>query len=113
MSTKKGVRKIVHGERVTLVDAETGAAAAGDTYPEALEQLADHIRRARDATDRVTELEDIGDSDEAVAETIERIGRMHEAGKFIRLSESVQRRFEEENVTEEDVEDAIEWARSQ
>ena len=75
--------------RYTAVDVETGTAGVGKTQGMALIALA--IR-----------LEDEEGSIDADSEA-----------KLRALAERTRQRFEEEGVTEDDVEDAIAWARSQ
>lgn len=78
------------GGGFTVVETETGALGEGDTLADALEQLAESLRRT-EHTNQATD-------PEATYETI---------------AEGVRKRFREEGLTEEDVEDAIEWARSE
>ncbi|MFC3958350.1 hypothetical protein [Halovivax cerinus] len=73
--------------RFTATDTETGDSADGATQADALATLAG--RRATDEDDA-----------SSVAECISR-------------TQAVRRRFEDEGVTEADVDEAIEWARSE
>lgn len=73
----------------TAVDTTTGAAGEGEPVAEALEQLDDFLR----------DLEDVGRDDSAE--------------QLRTLSERTKEGFEAEDVTDEDIEDAIDWARSQ
>lgn len=85
--------------RFTAVEAETGATGEGDTPTEALASLARALATAEE-TARIEEI--LNDSEES--STI---------GEFIEISRTVQERFEDEEVDEDDVTEAIEWARSQ
>ena len=84
--------------RFTAVEAETGATGEGDTPAEALASLA----RALATVEEKDRIEAILDS-----------GKSSTAAEFIEISRTVKERFEDEEVDENDVTDAIEWARSQ
>jgi hypothetical protein len=71
----------------TAVDADSGIAASGDSKPMALIALAAALQKGDEGSDAEAELR--------------------------ALAERVRTRFEAEDVTEEDVEGAITWARSQ
>lgn len=73
--------------RYTAVDSETGASGTGDSRAAALAALALRLGTAEG-----------GEGSDAMLRA---------------LSERVQQQFAEEGVTEDDVDDAIAWARSQ
>jgi hypothetical protein len=75
----------------TAVDSETGAVGSGKTRAIALAVLS--VKLQEDEEDLVSELD---------SKTALRV-----------LGASARKRFEEEDVTEDDVEDAIAWARSE
>lgn len=79
--------------RFTAVDVETGASGTGESRSMALVALATALEGA------------VG----VAAESREADSRAELAA----LAERTRRRFEEADVTEADVEDAIEWARSE
>ena len=75
----------------TAVDSETGAVGSGKTRAIALAVLS--VKLQEDEEDLVSELD---------PKTALRV-----------LGASARKRFEEEDMTEDDVEDAIAWARSE
>jgi len=78
------------GGGYSVVETQTGAFGEGETLADALETLAESLRRLEGA------------------DTIE-----DPEATFDEVVESVRKRFRTEGVTETDVEDAIEWARSE
>jgi len=78
-----------NGERYTATDTETGISGEGPSKAEALLTLAIAL----------------GDENEDTAVNTETALRA--------MTEQTRERFEEEGVTEEDVEEAIAWARSE
>jgi hypothetical protein len=93
MSTTSRVR-IQRDERgwYTVVDEETGITVEGASKPDALETLTATLRRLDELPERDTA--DLPADD-----------------GYDELSERVQARFEDRDITEGDIEDAIEWAR--
>lgn len=85
--------------RFTAVEAETGTTGEGDTPAEALASLARTLASAEETT-RIEKI--LGDEEKS-----------SNAAEFIEISRTVQERFEDEEVEEDDVTDAIKWARSQ
>lgn len=88
--------------RVTAVDAASGTTGEGDSVPEALVELARKIAEIEGDLDVLTE---------ATMAALERADA--EAAEFFELSGTIRARFREEGVTDEDVDEAIEWARSE
>jgi hypothetical protein len=78
----------------TAIDTETGTVGSGKTRAMALVALGAALGGA------------VGFETKESAEDVDSKEELRE------LSEQTQKRFDEEGVTEEDVEDAIEWARS-
>lgn len=113
MSAKDGIRKIEHGDGVTVVDEGTGVSGEGETYPEALENLVERFRAVNETVEKLERLRDAADSAESLDEVAEAVSSVQDTARLLALGEDIQDRFEEEGVTDEDVENAIEWARSQ
>lgn len=113
MSTETGIQKIERGDRVAVIDVETGAAGEGDTYPEALEDLAEILRAISGLADTASDIRDLTEPGSETERAVESLEDMRATSEFIKLAEETQDRFEEEAVDEETVEEAIEWARSQ
>lgn len=111
MSTDE-FQRIEHDDGVTVVEAETGLSGTGETYPEALERLVVRLRDRTDATEPLEETVAAIVEETDPEKTKEEIRKLRDTADFVELSREVQQRFAEENVTREDVEDAIEWARS-
>lgn len=78
------------GGGYSVLETETGAFGEGETLADALEELAESLRNVE--TDDET-----GDPE----------------ARFADVAEDVRERFETQGVSEADVEDAIEWARSE
>lgn len=78
------------GGGYSAVETETGAFGEGETLADALEKLAESLRRAETR-------DDTGDPEATYAE----------------VAAEVRERFEAQEISEEDVQDAIEWARSE
>lgn len=113
MSAKKGIRKIEHGDSVTVVDEGTGVSGEGETYPEALENLLEQFRVVNETTEKLEQLEEAADAVESLEQLAEEVGSIRDTARLLSMGEEIQERFEAEGVTDEDVESAIEWARSQ
>lgn len=113
MSTEKGIQKIERGDRVAVIDVETGAAGEGDTYPEALEDLAELLRAITGLADTASDIRDLRDAGSDTERAVASLEDMRATSEFIKLAEETQDRFDAEDVDEETVEEAIEWARSQ
>lgn len=94
MSTQTSIEITRDDGRYTAVDAETGTVGSGKTRAMALIALGAALGGA------------VGFESGEVSEINDPKAELRE------LSEQTQERFEEENVTEKDVEDAIKWARS-
>ena len=107
MSTTKDLTKIEHGDEVTVVDEQTGLSGSGPDYTTALEQL---VERLRSSSEVASALEAIASAD---PETVQQLAQGSETATFIAHSKEVQQRFATEDVTPEDIDDAIEWARSE
>ena len=76
----------------TVVDEETGITVEGASKADALETLTATLRHLDDLPERDAADLPVDDG-------------------YDELSERVQARFEDRDITEEDIEDAIEWAR--
>lgn len=131
MSTEKRLQKIEEGDQVTVIDEETGLSAMGETYSEALEELVVSLREIREANtalQTLTELQtaidqiedniqDMEDEMLAAVRTLSEIELPSEneqvAAEFIAMTHETHKRFENKDVDEETVEEAIEWARSE
>ncbi|MEF8825958.1 MAG: hypothetical protein V5A27_06415 [Halapricum sp.] len=113
MSTENGIQKIESGDRVAVIDVETGAAGEGDTYPEALEDLAERVRAITGLADTASDIRDLRETGSDTERAVASLETMRATSEFINLAEETQDRFEAEDVDEETVEAAIEWARSQ
>lgn len=94
MATQAPVEITRDDGEYTAIDTETGTVGSGETRAMALVALGAALGGAVDFEPR-------GSDDDCDPET-----------ELRELSEQTQKRFAEEDVTEEDVEDAIEWARS-
>jgi hypothetical protein len=112
MSTETGIQKIERGDRVTVIDVETGAAGEGDTYPEALEDLASLLRAIGDIAATASNNDDLAGVESETQRAVAFLEEMDNTSEFIMLARETQERFEEKDVDEETVEEAIEWARS-
>lgn len=113
MSTDKGVQKIERGNRITVIDVETGAAGEGETYPEALEDLADLLRAISGIADAASNVGDFTEAESTMERAVASLEDMRATAEFIQLAEETQERFEAETVDEDLVDEAIKWARSQ
>ena len=76
----------------TVMDEETGITAEGASKTDALETLTATLRRLDELSERDT-------------------ANLPADDGYDELSERIQTRFENRNITDEDIEDAIEWAR--
>lgn len=125
MSTKD-IRKIEHGDRITVVDETTGLSGDGDTYPDALVSLIEQLRASEKLRKQLAEIDELADQAAVIESVAEEIGELQETVKvvrqlqemestaeFIRLASDTQDRFEAEGVDEDVVDEAIEWARSE
>ena len=112
MSTETGIQKIERGDRVTVIDVETGAAGEGDTYPEAFEDLASLLRAIGDIAATASNSDDLAEVASETQRAVAFLEEMENTSEVITLAHETQERFEEEDVDEETVEEAIEWARS-
>lgn len=113
MSTDTSIRKVERGDHVAVIDVETGATGEGKTYPEALEDLAQVLRAIGNLAETAEDLEELGDAASDTELAVESLESMQNTSKFIRLAQQTQERFEQENVDEEVIDEAIEWARSE
>jgi hypothetical protein len=104
-STTFEVSKDVNG-RFRAVDSASGAAGEGDSVPEALVAFARDLAELREDVDVLTEAM-------ATALASSGVDCSPEAAEFLERSRAVRDRLETEGVTDEDVDEAIEWARSQ
>lgn len=93
----------------TAVDAETGAFGEGDSKIDALADLLELLQALQKIERTNARLESSPPVDDRVT------ARSDEdpVETYKRLSTRVQQRFRDENVDEDIVEDAIEWARTQ
>jgi len=125
MSTKD-LRKIEHGNRITVVDETTGLSGEGETYPDALVSLIEHLRASERLRQQLGEMNDLADQAAAIesvaaeinelqetAKLVQQLQEMESTAAFIRLTGETQERFEAEDVAEDTVDEAIEWARSE
>jgi len=125
MSTEN-IRKIEYERGVTVIDEETGISVDGETYTEALEGLVDHLRATQRLAAQLEEIDEIIETAEELQEIADTAGDLHDAAKlvedlqqmentsrFIRMAADVRKRFADEDIGEETVDDAIEWTRSQ
>jgi hypothetical protein len=93
------------GEYWVAVHEPTGVSARGETRDEALAELDEAVTDTDESgQDLDTDVEQGGDGDSTTPTASEIWQEMTAESK---------RRFDEEGVTDDDVEDAIEWARSQ
>lgn len=113
MSTEKGLQKIERGDHITVIDVETGAAGEGETYPEALENLAELLRAISGIADAASELGDHEEGRATAERAVDSLEDMRATSEFIQLAEATRERFEAEDVDEAVIDEAIEWARSQ
>lgn len=74
------------GGGYTAMETESGALGSGETLADALERLAENLRQMEDADPETT---------------------------YDSVSRDVRRRLADAGVSEDEVEDAIEWARSE
>jgi len=125
MSTKD-IRKIERGNRITVVDETTGLSGEGETYPEALVNLIEHLRASEKLRQQLSDINELAEQAaliEDVAEDIDDIHKtatlvrqlqeMESTAAFIRLASETQERFDAEGVDRDTVDEAIEWARSE
>lgn len=92
--------------RVKAVDTASGTTGEGDSIPEALAALATKLAVIEEDVAAVV----AGMS--SVDLPISDLDPSADAAEFLELGRAVRDRFEEEGVTEGDVDEAIEWARS-
>lgn len=85
------IKKIEEEDTITLVDEDTGAEGEGSTITVALIDLAINLQKLTDQSLSTEEMKNLAELADMAAET--------------------QKRFEQENIEESDVEDAVEWAR--
>ncbi|TQQ81596.1 hypothetical protein [Halonotius roseus] len=125
MSTKD-IRKIEHGNRITVVDETTGLSGEGDTYPDALVSLIEHLRASEKLRQQLGDIDElaeqaadietvIGDIDDLhdTAKLVQQVRELESTARFIRLASETQERFDAEDVDRDTVDEAIEWARSE
>lgn len=125
MSTKD-IRKIERGNHITVVDETTGLSGEGDTYPDALVDLIEHLRASEKLRQQLSEIDELAEQAALIEEVAEEIDDIHETAtlvnqlqdmestaRFIRLASETQERFEADEIDKEVVNEAIEWARSE
>ena len=125
MSTKS-IRKIEHGNRITVVDETTGLSGEGDTYPDALVSLIEHLRASEKLRQQLDDIDDLAEQAADIERVAANLGDLHDTAKlvqqvremestarFIRLANETQERFDAEDVDRDTVDEAIEWARSE
>ena len=125
MSTKD-IRKIEHGNRITVVDETTGLSGEGETYPDALVSLIEHLRASEKLRQQLGDIDELAeqaatiesvaaeiDELQETATLVQQLQEMESTAAFIRLASETQERFEAEDVAEDIVDEAIEWARSE
>ena len=125
MSTK-GIRKIEHGNSITVVDETTGLSGEGETYPDALLSLIEQLRASEKLRQQLGDIDDLAEQAAAIegvaaeiddihdtAKLVQQLQEMESTAAFIRLASETQERFEAEDVAEDTVDEAIEWARSE
>ncbi|MFB6228593.1 MAG: hypothetical protein ABEH88_08540 [Halobacteriales archaeon] len=113
MSVERGIQKVERGDRVAVIDVETGAAGEGETYPEALEDLATVLRAIGELAETAPEIEDLAEAASETRRAAASLESMQNTSELIRLAGQTQTRFAEEDVDEELVDEAIAWARSE
>jgi hypothetical protein len=125
MSTKR-IRKIEHGNRITVVDETTGLSGEGDTYPDALVSLIEHLRASEKLRQQLDDIDDLAeqagdieriaanlDDLQETAKLVQQVREMESTARFIRLASETQERFDAEDVDSDTVDEAIKWARSE
>ena len=125
MSTKE-IRKIEHGNRITVVDETTGLSGEGDTYPDALVSLIERLRASEKLRQQLDDIDDLAeqaadietvtaeiDDLDDTAKLVQQVREMESTARFIRLASETQARFDAEDVDSDTVDEAIEWARSE
>jgi methyl-accepting chemotaxis protein len=125
MSTKD-IRKIEHGNRITVVDETTGLSGEGETYPDALVSLIEQLRASEKLRQQLGDIDELAEQAAAIeqvaseidelqdtAKLVQQVREMESTTAFIRLASETQDRFEAEGVDKDTVDEAIEWARSE
>lgn len=106
MSTKTTVEVSEDADgQVRAIEAESGAMGTGDSISEALVELARKIAVTQEDVAMVAEIES---ADFLLSEPDPSPG----AAALLELGESVRERFDAADVSESDVDEAINWARS-
>lgn len=113
MSTTKDLQRIEHGDSITVVDEQTGISGNGETYSEALESLVQQLRSTRELAELLEGADELSETARTIQEVAAEVERLNDTAAFIGHSKDVKDRFETEDVSREDIDDAIEWARSQ
>lgn len=93
--------------RVRAVETKTGTTGEGDSVPEALAVLATKLAAIQDDVDAVV------DAMIPAEGSITNRDPSPDSAEFFELVRTVRDRFEAEGIAEEDIDEAIEWARSQ
>jgi len=125
MSTKD-IRKIDHGDRITVVDETTGLSGEGETYPDALVSLIEHLRASEKLRQQLGDIDDLAEQAADIervtadiddlhdtAKLVQQVQEMESTARFVRLASETQERFDAEDVDSDTVDEAIEWARSE
>ncbi|PSP79127.1 hypothetical protein BRC81_06575 [Halobacteriales archaeon QS_1_68_20] len=107
------IQRIDHDDGVTVVHERTGVSGSGETYSEALESLVHRFQTTTDLVEFVENATEIVSEAADPQEAADELRELRDTATLVDMSREVQRRFADEDVTEDDVEDAIRWARSQ
>lgn len=113
MSTEKGLQKIERGDHITVIDLETGAAGEGESYPEALENLAGLLRAISGIAEAASDFRDDVEGGSTAHRAADSLEDMRAPSEFNQLAEETRERFEAEDVEEELLDEAIERVRSE
>lgn len=125
MSTND-IQKIHHGDRITVVDETTGLSGEGETYPDALVNLIEHLRASEKLRQQLSDIDELAEQAAAIetlaaeidelqdtATLVRQLQEMESTAMLIQLANETQERFEAEDIDEDTVDEAIEWARSE
>lgn len=85
----------------------------GESYPEALENLAGLLRAISGITEAASDFHDDAEGGSTAQRAPDSLEDMRATSEFIQLAEETSEQFEAEEVDEELLDEAIEWARSQ
>lgn len=113
MSSDNAIHMIERGDTVKVIDEETGATGEGETYPAALEDLAERHRAINAIADTAPAREDGPD----VAATVDAVGEpgaaRHATAEVVDRPDDLLDRFDDVDMDEAVVDAVIAWTRSQ